>query len=42
MTADIARLRDEIGFVPEFDPRDRLARYVEAIRASRRSTSRTD
>ena len=42
MTADIARLRDEIGFVPEFDWRHRLARYVEAIRPSRRSTSRTD
>jgi nucleoside-diphosphate-sugar epimerase len=33
MTADITRLREEVGFIPEHDPRERLARYVEAIGA---------
>ncbi len=31
MTADLTRLRDEIGFVPALDPRERLARYVDTF-----------
>jgi UDP-glucose 4-epimerase len=35
MIADVARLRDEVGFVPEMDARERLARYVAAMVTSR-------
>jgi UDP-glucose 4-epimerase len=35
MIADVARLRDEVGFVPEMGSRERLARYVAAIVTSR-------
>jgi nucleoside-diphosphate-sugar epimerase len=31
MTADVTRLRNEVGFIPQMDTRERLARYVAAM-----------
>jgi nucleoside-diphosphate-sugar epimerase len=34
MTADVTRLRGEVGFVPEMETRERLARYVAGMAAA--------